>query len=98
MQIFYRAPTGCDSGEKETERGQGERQRKKNMGFVYAVIWCAQTPPPSPLSCASCLTRLWQWLSGQEVQQGDPPPNPHPISTARDLNGGSLGQPLFLRS
>jgi hypothetical protein len=94
---IYRDPAGC-TGEKETESGQEERQRKRNMGLVYAVIWCAQTPPPP--SFASCLTCLLVWLSEQEVQRGAPPPpcHPHPISTVRGLSGGSLGQPLIWRS
>jgi hypothetical protein len=42
MRIFYRAPAGC-TAEKEIENGQEESRRKRNMGFMYAVIWCAHS-------------------------------------------------------
>jgi hypothetical protein len=51
-------------------------------------------PPATLLLWADSLLRLW--VSGQEVQRGDGPLHPHPISAARDLNGRSLGQPLIL--
>jgi hypothetical protein len=45
---FYRAPTGYfieppldATAEKETEGRQEEGLRKRNMGFVYTVIWCS---------------------------------------------------------
>jgi hypothetical protein len=54
MRVIYGAPAGC-TAERKTGNGQGERQRKRNMVLLSAVIWCAQPPPPpttSPLSCA----------------------------------------------
>jgi hypothetical protein len=68
------------------------------MGFVYAVIWCAQPPPPPPLPY---LVRPASPARGYGYQDrrysGETPLATH-TPLARDLNGGSLGQPLILRS
>jgi hypothetical protein len=97
---FLSSPCQMRKRKKETESEQGERQRKRNMGSVYAVILCALLHRPLPSLLRDLLTRLRLWLSGQEVQQGGPPPHcyPHPISAVIDLSSGSLWRPLFWRS
>jgi hypothetical protein len=47
---FFIEPPPDATAEKKTEGGQEEGLRKRNMGFVYTVIWYAQTPPPPSTS------------------------------------------------
>jgi hypothetical protein len=77
MQIFYRAPAGC-TAERKTESGQEERQRKRNMGLVYTVIWCAQTPtPPPPLPyLAGPTSPAYSYGYQGRSYSGEPPPSP----------------------
>ncbi len=92
---FFIKPPWDATAKKETEGGQEEGLRKRNMGFVYTVIWCAQTPPPPHLS--PYLARPASPACGQGTVEGPPPSHPHPISTVRGHSGGSLGQPLIWR-
>ncbi len=85
------------------EKGDRKRARRKAEKEEYGICVCCYLvcTGPSHLSYATCLTRLRLWLSGQEVQQGGPPPPhcyPHPISAVIDLSSGSLWRPLFWRS
>jgi hypothetical protein len=77
MQVFYRAPAGCTAEERQGT-GQGERQRKRNMGLLFAVIWCAQPPPPyhhlSPILRATSPARGHGYQGWRH--SGEPPPPP----------------------
>jgi hypothetical protein len=86
---FYRAPAGC-TAERKTESGQEERQKKRNMGLMYTVIWCAQTPPHHLFPILRVLLHLPAAMviraGGTVGSPPSPPSSPtwsHPISTVR---------------
>jgi hypothetical protein len=67
--------------------GKGDRMwarreaEKEDMGFVYAVFWCAQTPPP-PLHHLSPILRILPHLPAAMVIRTEGtagrPPTPLP--------------------
>jgi hypothetical protein len=60
------------SGKKDRKQGKEKAEKEEHRIGVYYYLVCTDIPTTSPLSCASCFTCLWLWLSGQEVQQGAP--------------------------
>ncbi len=74
--IYVMEPPPDAQWRKRHKAGKKKGLRKRNMGLVYCYLVCTNPPTTSPLSCASCLTCLRLWLSGQEVQWGALPPSP----------------------
>ncbi len=68
------------------------------MGFVYAVLWCAQPPPLPYLARPASPACGYGYQDRRYSGEAPPPLATHtPFSTVRGHSGGSLRQPLIRR-
>jgi hypothetical protein len=96
MRIFIRAPTGCNSGKKETE----SEPEKEEYGICVCCVCSLVCTAPPPPHLSPILSVLPHPPAAMDIRIGGtvgrPPPATHiPFSTVKGHSGGSLGQPLI---
>jgi hypothetical protein len=98
--FFIKLPPGCNSGKKR-QKADKEKDGERGIWDLCMLLSGVHRPPSHLPPFLHVLPQLPAAMVIRTGGTAGRPPlscHPHPISAARDLNGGSLGQPLILRT